>query len=318
MFRNRKYFIFTGYWFLLFYILAALIWWFLSLNQLNHQITELKKLQPGTNVSKVTSLEKRKRAQYTGEGAIFFLVIIVGAFFVYRSVKKQLTQVSQQQHFMMAVTHELKTPIAVTKINLETLLKRKLDESKQHRLMQNTLQEANRLDALCNNMLLSSQIEAGSYSISQDEINLSDITEHCYTEYETRFPQYHFKKEISENIFLTADPLLLQMAVNNLFDNAVKYSPRHSMITATLNRKEMKAILQVIDEGKGIEETEKQKVFHKFYRIGNAATKSAKGTGLGLYLARKIILAHKGQIAVTNNKPNGCIFTITLNTVKEG
>ncbi|MFX9246833.1 histidine kinase dimerization/phospho-acceptor domain-containing protein, partial [Acinetobacter baumannii] len=79
----------------------------------------------------------------------FFLLIVVGAAFVYRSVRKQLLISQQQQNFMMAVTHELKTPIAVAQLNLETLQKRKLEESMREKLISNTLMEANRLNLLC-------------------------------------------------------------------------------------------------------------------------------------------------------------------------
>ena len=75
--------------------------------------------------------------------------------------------------------------------------------------------------------------------------------------------------------------------------------------------------LSVKDEGKGINEEEKQKVFSKFYRVGNAATKAAKGTGLGLFLTKKILQQHKGNISVTDNTPTGAIFTITLQTLRE-
>jgi signal transduction histidine kinase len=68
----------------------------------------------------------------------------------------------------------------------------------------------------------------------------------------------------------------------------------------------------VADLGNGIEAGEKKKVFQKFYRLGNEATKSAKGTGLGLYLVNKIVLAHKGSITITDNLPTGTIFTISL------
>ena len=76
---------------------------------------------------------------------------------------------------MMALTHELKTPIAVATLNLETLQKRKLEEPQQQKLIQNTLQEANRLNTLCNNMLLSSQIDASNYSLTNEDMNLSEF-----------------------------------------------------------------------------------------------------------------------------------------------
>lgn len=311
--------IFILYWFLLAYILAALIWWFIALNRQNEQMTQYKLLELNaanknyaTRSTEIKEEKKRKMAQYIGEGSIFFLLIVTGAVFVFRAVRRQLTLSQQQQHFMMALTHELKTPIAVAKLNLETLQKRKLDETQQQRLLQITLQETNRLNALCNNMLLSSQIEAGGYSITNEETNFSELVSTCIQDFVTRFPNRNIQSQVKENIFINGDRLLLQMAINNLIDNAIKYSSKESSITVLLEEEKNKIRLEVKDEGKGIAEEEKANIYDKFYRVGNAATKAAKGTGLGLYLTKKIVLQHNANISVTDNMPTGTIFTITL------
>ena len=214
----------------------------------------------------------------------------------------------------MAITHELKTPIAITKLNLETLQKRKLEDSQQQRLIQNTIQEANRLNALCNNMLLASQIEAGAHSIIKEDINLSTLVADCINDFMMRYPQRDFYRQVEDGIFISGDMLMLQMAVNNLIDNAIKYSPKESVVTIILARQNNKVTLEVKDEGKGIDAAEKKNVFDKFYRIGNKATKEAKGTGLGLYLTKKIAGQHEANIFVTNNTPAGSIFAIEFNT----
>ena len=324
--RSKKLrYIFLIYWFLLAYIIAALVWWFIALNTQNHQmiVYELKQVKPDEptyemQVSKLLDTEKRKTAQYVGEGSTFLLLILAGAVFVYRAVRRQLKFSQDQENFMMALTHELKTPIAVAKLNLETLQKRKLDEAQQQRLIQTTLQEANRLNTLCNNMLLSSQFEAGGYSFTKEETNFSELAAKCVEDFMIRFPQRNIQTEIAPDLFVNGDQLLLQMAVNNLIDNAIKYSPKESVIAVSLKEKSNTEMeLSVKDEGKGISEEEKQKVFSKFYRVGNAATKAAKGTGLGLFLTKKILQQHKGNISVTDNTPTGAIFTITLQTLRE-
>ncbi len=314
-------YIFILYWFLLAYILAALIWWFIALNRQNLQMTqyEMEQLHQTDNnyqaaFAKIKSLEKRKTAQYLGEGITFFLLIVAGAVFVYRAVRRELKISAQQQSFMIALTHELKTPISVAKLNLETMQKRKLDEQQQQRLLQNTLEETNRLNALCNNMLLSSQIEAGGYRITNEETNFSELVSKCVHDFITRYPQQKTETDIAANIFIDGDRLLLQMLVNNLIDNAQKYGSKDSPVTISLSEKNNRIILQVKDMGKGIAAAEKEKIFNKFYRIGNTATKSAKGTGLGLYLVKKIAKQHNANITVTDNNPSGAIFTVTLHS----
>jgi K+-sensing histidine kinase KdpD len=168
------------------------------------------------------------------------------------------------------------------------------------------------MNTLCNNMLLSSQIEAKGFHMSEEEISLSGLAQECVQDFITRFAGKKIHSDIQDNIYVHGDSLLLQMAVNNLLDNAIKYSNRETAITILLTQKENAITLQVKDEGKGIEEEEKKKIFDKFYRVGNAATKAAKGTGLGLFLTKKIVQEHNGNISVTDNIPSGCIFTITL------
>jgi two-component system, OmpR family, sensor histidine kinase CiaH len=312
-------YIFLIYWFLLAYIIAALVWWFVALNRQNNQMSnyKLQELNPNhtgytQQVNKIQQVQKRKTAQYLGEGITFFLLIVAGAVFVFRAVRRQLKFSQEQQNFMMALTHELKTPIAVTKLNLETLQKRKLEESQQQRLIQTTIQEANRLNSLCNNMLLSSQIETSGFKISAEEINCSDLVNDCTQDFVVRYPQINIVSSIAKDIFINGDRLLLQMAVNNLIDNAIKYSPKETTITIQLAQEKNKITLQVKDQGKGIAGEEKKKIFQKFYRSGNEATKGAKGTGLGLYLTQKITQQHNGNIFVADNMPTGSIFTITL------
>lgn len=317
-------FIFIIYWFMLAYILAALIWWFIALNRQNRQMAQyqIEQLnQAGNNypaeLDKISNLEKRKTTQYAGEGITFFLLIITGAVFVYRVVRRELKISEQQQNFMIAITHELKTPISVARLNLETMLKRKLDEQQQQRFLQNTLEETNRLNALCNNMLLSSQIEAGGYHVTNEETNISELITTCVRDFINRYPLQEISTNITPEVFINGDRLLLQMMANNLIDNAIKYGTKDHPVTIILSASDNKINFSVKDEGKGIAAEERDKIFNKFYRIGNAATKAAKGTGLGLYLTKKIVKQHNGNIAVTENKPLGTIFTVTLHSLAE-
>ncbi|MBL0357682.1 MAG: response regulator [Chitinophagaceae bacterium] len=252
-------FVFIVYWFLLAYIVAALVWWFIELNNQNrqmttHDISQLKKEAPGyiEETQKIIEKEKRKTAQYIGEGSVFFLVIMAGAFFIFRAVRRQLRAGQQQQNFMMAITHELKTPIAVTKLNLETLFKRKLDEAQTQKLLLKSIQETNRLNALCNNILLVSQIEDHRYNITKEAISLSVLAQGCINEFSSRFPQHAYHAVITDDIFIKGDQLLLQLAINNLVDNATKYSGKESAITISLTEEAGKIKLAVIDEGKGV------------------------------------------------------------------
>lgn len=260
----------------------------------------------------IQAAHKIKTAQYIGEGATFLALILVGAVFVYRATRRQILLSQQQQNFMMAVTHELKTPIAITRLNLETLQKRKLDEEKQNKLISNTLQEADRLNNLCNNILLTAQLESSNYLSTKQEINFSDLVEGCVEDFQNRFPQRKLEANISEGIYLHGEQLLLQMLVNNLIDNAKKYSPKEQPIALQMNEQNNSVVLKIIDRGAGVADDEKKKIFDKFYRTGDENTRRAKGTGLGLYLCKKIMQAHNGYISVTDREQGGSTFTATF------
>lgn len=313
------------YWTLLLYIIAALVWWFISLEEQNDKMRTLKARQLSITVdslntpmlyhselNKINITHENNKAKYIGEGSFFLFLILVGASFVYRAVRRQFYMQQQQQHFMMAVTHELKTPISVARLNLETLQKYSLDEEKQRKLIRMTLQETERLNFLTNNILISAQLEGDRYESSKEDLNLSDLLKDCIQDFRNRYPERNFIEKIDPDMEVKGDSLLLQMLCNNLVENAIKYSPKEKPITAVLQKKDSVIELMVMDEGPGITDEEKKKIFVKFYRIGSEATRKTQGTGLGLYLCRKIARDHNADIAVTDNHPSGCNFIVSF------
>jgi signal transduction histidine kinase len=278
------------------------------------QVEQIKKDTPAF-VQQLDAIElqhKRKKIQYISEGTTFLLLIILGASFVYRAVRKQILLSQQQQNFMMAVTHELKTPIAVAQLNLETLQKRKLEETQQQKLITNALEETSRLNALTNNILVASQLEMGTYRLNKQPLNFSGLVKNSVKDFKNRFLTRNIQLTAEEDVMTDGEATLLQLLLNNLIDNALKYSPKELPVKISLHKSPGKAILTVADEGEGISDEEKKKVFEKFYRVGNEATRKAKGTGLGLYLCRKIVKDHNGSLEITNNLPHGALFTVII------
>ena len=305
------------YWFLLFYIIAALVWWSFSLLQQNKEIHELKKATvPSTaenytrQITDIDAQEKRGVYKYVGEAGAVLLLIFVGAVFIYRSVRRQFRLQHQQQNFVMAVTHELKTPIAVARLNLETLQKHQLEEEKRKKLLQITLQETLRLDTLINNILISSQLEGNAYRFAKDELDFSGLVKDAVKSFESRHPDRNLVASVEDDIDIQGDAMLLKLLLSNLLENANKYSPKGKPVALQLTRKENHAFLQVIDEGSGIPEEEKNAVFEKFYRIGNEQTRKTQGTGLGLYICQKIVKDHGGNIVIKDNQPSGSKFIV--------
>ena len=323
---KRKFQIITiVYWILLIYIIAALVWWFFSLYKQNEMMYSLRKqqLQITSNPSstefqqqsaKINEQRKRNIAKYIGEGGTFLVLILIGAAYVYRSVRRQFRTQQQQQNFVMAITHELKTPISVSRLNLETLQRYKLDEEKKEKLLNMTMQETLRLDNLINNILISSQLDGHSYRISKEELNFSDLVNDVAHQFLMRYHDRKLMLNIHDDIDINGDPLLLKLLVSNLLENANKYSHRDKPIKIELEKNSDSIQLSVKDEGCGIKNEEKRNVFKKFYRIGNEQTRTAKGTGLGLYLCKKIAQDHGGNITVEDNQPQGSNFTVSFYT----
>ena len=312
------------YWALLIYMIAALLWWFIALVKQNDTLvavqlqqitgTQDQPIMPKQTVEQLLKMQSRKRVQYIAEGLTFLALILVGAVYVYRATRRQIRASEQQQNFMMAVTHELKTPIAVTQLNLETLQKRKLDPAQQDKMIASTLQEANRLNMLCDNILLASQLDGKDYQEARTEINFSDLLEGCIDTFKQHYPSRLVTEQIEPTLYLDGETLLLQMLVNNLLENAHKYAPQNTEIKVILAQQGKHIKLEVIDSGKGIPDNEKLKIFEKFYRIGSEATRNTKGTGLGLYLCKKIAKNHNANISVTDSKPQGSNFVVTFNS----
>jgi len=313
------------YWLLLSYIIAALIWWFISLEKQNLQMREFNTRQLNATVDSLSSHElysnelakinddyRRGNIKFISEGVTFFLLILVGAAFVYRAARRQFKFHRQQENFMMAVTHELKTPISVARLNLETLQKYSLDPEKQKKLIRMTLAETERLNSLTNNILFSSQLEAERYKSDMEELDLSDLFKDCVHQFQNRYPERTFTTAIEIDMDIKGDIFLLQMLINNLLENAIKYSSKEKPITCALKKNNQTILMSIADEGEGIADEEKPKIFERFYRIGNELTRKTQGTGLGLYLSKIISQYHNADISVTNNIPAGSIFTVSF------
>jgi len=305
------------YWVLLIYIIAALVWWFLSLEQQSEHIYELKREAlsrisplPYDELKQIRAERKSDSIKYLSEGITFLLLILIGAAYIFRLVRKQFLLQQQQQNFVMAVTHELKTPIAVSRLNLETLQKHQLDDGRRNKLLQMTLQETMRLDTLINNILIAAQLDDNAYNSTKEELNISDLALSVVQEFTSRYPDRKVETRIEPDTELVADALLLKLLLSNLLENANKYSPKDKPVRLNLFDQKNEVQIEVIDEGTGIDEKEKENIFKKFYRIGDEQTRKTKGTGLGLYLCKKIAVDHNGKISVANNQPTGSIFIV--------
>jgi signal transduction histidine kinase len=298
---------------------AALIWWFISLEKQNIEMTALRLEKVSTTAPQYKALtqtilreKQRNSTKYLSEGITFLLLIIIGAIIVYRSFRRQMSFAAMQQNFMMAVTHELKTPIATTRLSLETLKHRQLETTQQHKLIDNAMAETSRLDVLTNNILMAAQLEEKDRLHHETIFSLTTLIQKTAAAYRQRFPNRIFQENTEDNLLMKGDEHMIQIAISNLLDNAVKYAASAGAIEVRLKKANGRLVVEVSNEGERIPDKEKKKIFQKFYRGGDEKTRKTKGTGLGLYLTEKIIHIHQGMISVRDRDPAGSTFVIEL------
>ena len=305
------------------YVIAAILFWGYSLEkqkdvvyQLEKTILEKSKLkisaqQYNDELKSIEEKRIRRTKQYYGEGSTFLLIILLSAGIVYYAYYRQLKLSQLQQNFMLSITHELKTPIAGIKLNMQTMQKRKLDEETNKELIKSSVLETNRLNDLCNNILIATQLENKRKVMFADEINLTNLVKEEIEEFKTRYPTLIINSLFQVDDFnFKGESTLWKVVISNLIENARKYSPSDEPIEIGISKENNNVKLSIKDKGVGISDAEKLKIFQKFYRIGNENTRNSKGTGLGLYIVKKIVTLYKYDISVKNNSPKGSIFEV--------
>jgi K+-sensing histidine kinase KdpD len=166
---------------------------------------------------------------------------------------------------------------------------------------------------LVDNVLLVTQVENKNSSSHLTLVNLSELIEHTVERYfEMYLENKWIKLIIDPNVFIKGDNDLLPSLIINLVENAIKYSYETLQVTLTLKTENDKVLFEVADNGCGIPDSEKQKIFEKFYRSGNEETRKTKGTGIGLFIVKQICNTHQALINVTDNKPSGSIFQVSF------
>jgi K+-sensing histidine kinase KdpD len=311
---------------ILFYVLVAYIllqfgWWAFLLTSLTSEVflnkeAELssKYLAKDVPVSEIEFIKKKQQsriAMILGEGSVFILLLAIGIYRVKKSLEKETALAKQQKNFMLSVTHELKTPLAAIKLNLQTIQKRKLEKEKQNELLNNSISESDRLNMLIENVLLAARIENSEYNFYQERINISEFIN---KQLAITFNSLRVEKTIQDNIFVIVDSLALASLITNLVENALKYSD--AKISVVLELKNGKVLLEIRDLGPGIPTNEKENIFNKFYRIGNEETRKTKGTGLGLFISKYIADKQGIKISVHENKPSGSVFRLIFLDLK--
>lgn len=249
-----------------------------------------------------------------GEGVVFLLILLLGHWQIRRSIKKQMLLDQGQRNFMLSITHELKTPLAANKLYLQTISKRDLDDAKRKELLEKAIDENKRLEQMIDKILNATRLENKSIDFSKETINLYSFVNAVKERFQSFNPELKLNLDISNNVDVIADQFLLETVLNNLIENAIKYTD-NSEITVYAIKKEQEIVFGVKDKGNGVPSELREQIFRKFYRTGDEDTRSTKGTGLGLFIVKQICDLHNWNIKCVNNDPQGSDFQITVRNV---
>jgi two-component system, OmpR family, sensor histidine kinase SenX3 len=250
-------------------------------------------------------------------GVVFFSLIITGLILNTSFLVREIRRNEQQDAFLNAVTHELKTPIASIRLYLETLKTRDITPEKRQEFYDVMLADSARLLNTVEQVLLASRAREQKRLLSISEINLTALLRECAERIRHRYdlPESVISLPAAEDkIKISGDPDELQAVFMNLLDNAVKYSQENVKISLNVrNLNEKFVIVRIKDSGIGMPTTELKRIFRRFYRVPNRATQKAKGTGLGLFIVRSIVDKHGGKIwAESGGLSKGSSFMVKL------
>ncbi|MBX7108074.1 MAG: GHKL domain-containing protein [Chitinophagales bacterium] len=315
---------------LVLYIFASFTWWILflfrisaeaynekkELTQLNfiYQHKSPDQLDNTEELNRIDREYRRKIIMILGEGSVFLIILLVVTIKTNQSLQREYRVNRLQKNFLLSITHELRSPIASSRIALQTMLKHaSLPREKEELLLTNSIHDMDRLQGLVENILLAAKIEDHTFQIGKAECDISEIVQTAVDKAkEVAAGQHSFETGIKQGVMVMGDRMGLTSVVTNLLENAMKYSPAGTVICAEVTEDDKQVRISVADQGYGIPDREKKKVFDKFYRVGQEETRKTKGTGLGLYIVDRILALHKGKVSVRDNKPAGAVFVVEL------
>ena len=239
-----------------------------------------------------------------------------GAVLVLHDVTDMHRLERMRQDFFSNVSHELKTPLAAIQATVETLLDGALHDPKHNMNFLGRINEnVDRLNRLVNDLLELSRIETGQQTLDLIATPLVPALEACVQRLEHRAQarkQHLSLAQDSEPVEAQADDLALDQILDNLVDNAIKYTPEGGTITLKASQAAGLARIDIIDNGFGIAEKDLPRIFERFFRADRARDRQDPGTGLGLSIVKHLVQAHGGNIDVKSNLGQGSCFTISL------
>lgn len=303
------------FYFIFIFVLAQLAWigllglwiyWYVS----NSIIFE----EVGEQLSPQLKADSPSAFVFVG-GILLIVAMALGISVMFRNLNVQLKLNRLYDNFISNITHELKSPLASIQLYLETLSSRELTRENKTKFINYMMDDARRLNNLINTILEISRLEQKNIAHDYDIYNGGKIICSLVHESAEQFQLEEDKIKIFDNsdARIVIDKNAMKIVVDNLIDNALKYSPGDPEIEVKIENKNKRFVIEFTDKGIGVDQKQAKKIFKKFYRVSDNNIPSVKGTGLGLYWVREIIKSHGGNIlCISEGLNKGTTFQIEL------
>lgn len=244
-------------------------------------------------------------------GIAAFLILSVAAYFLSRQVMKPLkTAFEKQKQFVSDASHELKTPVTVISANADVLA----DEIGENKWLTYIKSQTERMNILVNDLLNLTRLENNTADFVKTDFDLSKAVVNTALPFECQAFETNkkFELDIEEGIFLNGSERHIKQMTAIFIDNALKYSGDGGIVRVTLKKSGDKRFLSIYNTGTGVKDSEKDKIFERFYRSDESRNRATGGYGLGLAIAKSIIDRHKFKVSVENIEGKSICFIITM------
>ena len=234
-------------------------------------------------------------------------------------VEEQAQQEALRANLLRAISHDLRTPLTAISGNAGILMENAsvLDAAKRRQLYTSIYDDSMWLANLVENLLSVSRIENGTIRLKMEPELLEEVFQEALTHLDRKAKEHTITVELPDDMLMAKmDARLIVQVVINIVNNAIKYTPPGSHVQVSARKRGESVEVRIADDGPGISDEAKAKLFDMFYTANNARGDGRRGLGLGLSLCRSIVQAHGGSITVEDNYPKGAIFSFTLPLVE--
>ena len=303
---------------------AQVVWWMIDQRRLVREETvrlvaaeeRARRAEPaGAALAELERAHARRLRQYAWEGGFFLLVLAACMAVIARTLREESRLRRRQQNFIASVTHELKSPLASLQLAAETIALRRPEGDALQRLVTRMRGDVRRLESMVAKILDTASLEAGRLELKRERLELARVVAEIADEFEDRARErgVEIARRVPLGLVVAADAVAARTVLRNLVDNALRATTAAGGGTITLAAREAgeQVELEVADSGVGFDPAEAPRLFEKFYRPGDELLRTSRGTGLGLYLVRRLVELERGRVSAASDGPGrGARFTV--------